>query len=471
MIDDWLLSMIYAAWLAASTMPLGFMIGSSCSQCCGGCGVADGKPREDPTDGVWFFYGSSTTSKPGGSASTSEQQDWANICNWYSNKTTAPGSYSNLVTTLNKRALSLPPSNAVVHIYTTVTTTNSGPVTVKQAFFRQSSKFTGGSELTATEAPQGTDFLDNSQNDGSTINGGARFVSSGTKNINHAVVNGGATFSGASVNDDSTVNGGATFSGTSKNQNGAVVNDGASFSNSAQNFESVVNGGATFNGLSSNGFFNAVLAISYSGTVNDGAIFNDSSENDGEGVVNGGAVFNDLATNRFAACIVNDGAEFNDEAINNGEINGGATFNSLSANLGDVNGGAVFNNDSYNWDVVNDGAIFNDSSKNGRSAVSGFVPGTVNDGATFNDTAENDSGFFSPSTVNGGAVFNGNSVNRGIVNGGATFNDAACSRRTTGNFAATPCTRKFVAHPTDLPTCNGTAPDGCANAADTCGCG
>jgi len=48
MIDDWLLSLLYTAWLTASTMPLGFMLGSSCSPCCGGCGVADGKPRTDP---------------------------------------------------------------------------------------------------------------------------------------------------------------------------------------------------------------------------------------------------------------------------------------------------------------------------------------------------------------------------------------------------------------------------------------
>lgn len=34
MIDDWLLSLPYAAWLTASTMPLGLMLGSSCSPCC-----------------------------------------------------------------------------------------------------------------------------------------------------------------------------------------------------------------------------------------------------------------------------------------------------------------------------------------------------------------------------------------------------------------------------------------------------
>lgn len=34
MIDDWILSLNYAAWLAASTMPLGFMLGSPCSPCC-----------------------------------------------------------------------------------------------------------------------------------------------------------------------------------------------------------------------------------------------------------------------------------------------------------------------------------------------------------------------------------------------------------------------------------------------------
>ena len=413
MIDDWLLSLIYAAWLAASTMPLGFMLGSSCSPCCGGCGVADGKPRTDPKDegtwvpsgtwrgvgGVtwtftanpgdesgetWFFYGSSSTSRVGGSASTAEQRDWGNICNWYSSKTTAPSSTSGLPAAFDKRATRLPPDDAVVHVYTSVSTASVGPQTVKNIYFWQFGDFLSSSEVTSTAAAH--DSM-----------GGAVF-NVGADNL--GTVNGGATFNDSSFNA-STVNGGATFNASSYNGFGAF---------------GTINDGATFYDISVN-----------VGTVNDGGTFYDSSANGlgsaGTGTVNNGATFYDSSANNF-----------------NGTINGGATFNDSSINnrSGLLDGG-----------IVNDGATFNNSSNNS---------GTVNGGATFNDSSFND---FPP--LSGPGV--------GRVNGGATFNDAACSRRSTGGFSAVPCTRKFVAHPTDLPTCNGTAPDGCANAADTCGCG
>jgi hypothetical protein len=139
---------------------------------------------------------------------------------------------------------------------------------------------------------------------------------------------------------------------------------------------------------------------------------------------------------------------------------GGAVFNNNSENSGTVNGGAVFNNFSDNFDTVNDGATFNDDARNLNN-------GTVNGGAVFNDDADNGG------TVNDGATFNDDArqLTIGTVNGGATFNDAACSEQATGFIFLGLCNRKFVAHPTDLPTCNGTAPDGCANSGDTCGCG
>jgi len=340
-----------------------------CRPCCAteGCGVSDGKPRTDPKDegtwvpsgtwtgvgGVtwtftpnpgdesgetWFFFGSTTTSKPGGLANAAERRDWGNICNWYSNKTTTPSSTSSLSTVLNKRATRLPPADAVVHIYGQVDTRSVGDQTVKHAYFWSGTlfgDFAGGSGLTATLSAH-----------------------------------------------DST---------------GGVV-----FNASSVNLRSEVNGGATLNDSSDN----------LTGTINGGAVFNSASDNTGSSVVNGGATFNDFARN--------------------------------------VTGG-----------IVNDGAIFNNSSAN-------ISAGVVNNGATFNDTSSNSS-----ATVNGGATFNDQSFNNalGTVNGGATFNDDSCSQRIKGDFFAVPCTRQFVTHPTDLPTCNGTAPAGCDNAADTCGCG
>ena len=369
--------------------------------CCGsGCEVADSKPRTDPANegtwvpsgtwrgagGVtwaftanpgddsgetWFFYGSASTSKAGGGATGFEQQDWGNICNWYSNKTTSPSTTTGLPSAFDKRAARLPPVDAVVHIYTPVNTFFTvGPQTVQYAYFWALSSFISGSEITSTAAAhdsvRGAVFNDSS--------------------INQGIVNGGAVFNDSSFNVG-TVNGGAVFNDISKNSGSGLV--------SSSNL-GIVNGGAVFNDSSEN------FAI-----VNGGAVFNDSSNNLNE--VNGGAVFNDTSDNRFSS-----------------SVNGGAVFNDSSDNLGIVNGGAVFNHSSNNFDTVNGGATFNDSSKHTEFAT---------------------------------------------VNGGAVFNDAACSERKTGSFFSVPCDRKFVAHPTDLPTCNGSAPDGCASSADTCGCG
>ena len=432
-----------------------------CRPCCGepGCGVPDGRPRTDPKDegtwvpsgtwtgvgGVtwtfvpnpgdesgetWFFYGSASSSKPGGGATVAEQRDWGNICNWYSSKTSSPSSTSNLnlITVLNKRATRLPPTTAVVHIYSPVNTTTVGPQTVKNAYFWGSASLADASELTASSSAHDS-------------SGGVVF-----NGLSSSVV--------AQNEDGSTVNGGATFNVWSRNAPGAVVNGGAVFnggiSTDVLGYNSgVVNGGAVFNRRA----YNSSISGSPPAVVNGGAVFNNSSNN--RGVVNGGAVFNDTALNEgtFSVAEVNDSAEFFDSSRNRL----GAT----------VNGGSIFWDGSLNERAtVNGGAIFHNSSKN-----SGATDAVVNDGATFNDTSEN------IGTVNDGATFNGSSKNKGIglavgtVNGGAVFNDSACSERVVGSFFASPCTRKFVAHPTDLPTCNGTAPAGCDNSADTCGCG
>jgi hypothetical protein len=447
MLDDWLLSLFYAAWLAASTMPLGFMLGSSCSPCCG-CGVADGKPRTDPKDEgtwvpsgtwatsvtwtftanpgdesgeTWFFYGSASTSRVGGFATGEEQRDWGNLCNWYSNKTTSPSTTSGLPGAFDKRATRLPSETAVVHIYTNVNTV--GTRAVKSAYFWSNADLWLGSELLATSLAHDS-F-------------------------------GGCVFSDSSQND-ATINGGATFTESSRNVSTGIVNDGATFYDTSQNI-GTVNGGATFYDSSENDF----VTGGFSGTVNGGAVFNDTAANIAS-TVNGGATFYDSSYNSSPDGIVNGGAEFFDSSYNT---------------IGTINDGATFNNSSQNNGVVNDGATFNDNSLN--VGTTGTY-GVVNGGATFNDSSKNDIGFAASGTVNGGAVFNDNSVNRATqfgseatVNGGATFNDAACSERTTGlpvNCPGGANRRRFVAHPTDLPTCNGTAPIGCT-AGSTCGCG
>lgn len=194
-----------------------------------------------------------------------------------------------------------------------------------------------------------------------------------------------------------------------------------------------------------------------------GVVLNNSTKN--SGLVGGGALFNSSSNNATlmgGEPWVDGGATFNNTTYNVGRVNGGATFNSTARCLAgsSVYDGATLNNSSYieRGASVYGGATFNNTSYN---------DGSIGDGAIFNNDSEN------RWTVSGGATFNDNSYNLvgATVNGGATFNDAACTRRTRGVFAATPCTRLFVTHDTDLPTCNGTAPNGCNNAADTCGCG
>ena len=316
-------------------------LAENCACCEESCQVSDGKPRTDPknegtwipsgswatqnvlwtfnaTPGdaeTWFFYGSSASSKPGGGATLAEQRDWWNICNWYSSRTTTPGAVSPLPGSLDKRATRLPSSNAIVHVYTSVTTQSLGPATVRAIYFWAGSEHLAGSTINTTASVFDSDY-------------GAAFRFSGTRN---------------------------------------------------------------------------------SGSINNGSVFVGGSINAPTGVVSGGATFVD--------------------SVNQGVVNGGADFLSNALNSSDG-------------------------------------PGVVNDGATFslsNNFA----------TVNGGAVFSNGSFqgSLGVVNGGATFNDTSCSFKFVGSSFSTPCTRRFVAHPTDLPTCNGTAPSGCADPANNCGCG
>ena len=165
-------------------------------------------------------------------------------------------------------------------------------------------------------------------------------------------------------------------------------------------------------------------------TINGGATFFRYTENSSNSVVNDGAVF--MLSGSRNSGTVNAGATFLDGAENHGTINGGALFD-----------GSAIGNPPLNYGTVEGGADF----------VTGinFDYGIVNGGATFSSFSRNHE--------------------HGLVNGGAVFNDTSYSLRAVGNFYDTPCSRKFVAHPTDIPTCNGTAPAGCDNVADTCGCG
>lgn len=321
------------------------MLGGPCSSCCGErCGVEDKPFASAGSQGSWipsgqwytpgvndtvswsfseesqntyFFYGSATTSRPGGGADLASRRDWTNPCNWYTAKTTAPSVFSTVATDLSHRATRVPPADAVVHVYTDVSTESMPGLEaiVSNAYFWGTASLLFGSTITATlpayDSTGGIVFSRrsylgdvNSGNSG-TINGGATFDLNqlGASVSFTGVVNGGARFLRGAENAG-TVSGGAEFYSLGRNLAGAVINGGATFfwgsnqgtvNDSATFFVGgnfgVVNGGALFYGSTSNGD----IRTSQSGIVNGGASFYDSSRNAANSVVNGIAIFNDAA--------------------------------------------------------------------------------------------------------------------------------------------------------------------------------
>lgn len=443
---------------------MGYMFGTPCSPLCNDCGCAfpysdpDKERLYEPSGGwalsvflqpnsarpiwtesqtvgsnTWFFHGGPLYSNANGNATAEEQTDWGNLCNWYAVRP-LPISITALgFTPPVRRATRLPPQDAIVHILTSVSTVSVGPQTVATAYFwGGGTRLLAGSEITATQpayqTTHNTVFAYLAVNEG-IVNGGAFFWDQSSNTGTGAVVNGSASFENYSKNDDhATVNGGASFKSFSTNSNDAVVDGNATFEdNSSNDSDASVTGDATFN--NSNNASDA--------TVNGNATFENLSGNLG-GIVDGNAVFDESTNGGFLA---------------SGQVSGDATFISGSANRGNVDGNATFTDSSNLFaGVVGGLATFNSTGSN---------DGTVNGGAVFNDATYNSG------TVNGGATFNDNSFHfQGVVNGGATFNDAACSLQASGSGA----TRVFIAHPTDLPVCNGTAPPG-SDASATCGCG
>lgn len=483
MIDDPLTLLSLGIWLMAAGMyPLGFLFGA-CSACCGkSCEVADGKARTDPKDEgtwvpsgswpsvtwtfapnpgdeggeTWFFFGSAATSKTGGGATVAEQQDWNNICNWYSNNTSQPRFFTTV--SLNKRATRLPPENAVIYVYTPLNT--NGPRVVKSAYFLRPDAIFGrvglvaGSDLTTTEAAHGTTMgsvLLHMNNEG-TIRNGAAFLGyatgqSGARNLVGAVVNGGAFFDFRASNWGTVNDGGefrrASFNGLNPSRS-ATVNGGGLFVGTV-NYD-IVNDGAEFDGTTAG---ESIGTTRNGGTVNGGADFISAVN---QAFVNGGAFFsappgflltNQVGSNQFSGT-VNGGAEFTNYAANAGTVNDGAVLRDNAQNGFQVNGTAG---------VVNGGAEFLGSSRNEASGV-------VNGGAVFRNTSRNECrrGLGGCVIGQGGVAGAG-----GTVNDGATFEDDACTTRFIFLGA-------YTAHPTDIPTCNGTAQPG-SPLPNECGCG
>lgn len=302
-------------------------------------------PYSPETPGnTWFFSGS-----PDGGTSAAERiaSDWFNPCNWWSHRTVAPSepraSGSGVDGSFTKRATRLPPSDAVVHIYTDLVI--SSPVSVQAAYFWRKN----GAQGEGSGSPR---------NLYNRLRGGT-MVATGT------VYGADAGF----WLEDTSIT--ASVSPVELNGNVALRRQTRVqpplFPNT--DFGFVINGDVD-------------MKVGGSGP---GILL--------RGTVNGYVEARDRSTVRAT-------------------INGGAK-------------------------------LYNDSTMDG---------GTISGGAEFYDTSR-----FTACTF-GVAPFTGQ------VNGGATFFDDArsCCVIDSGG-------RKFSAHPTELPTCSGTAPAGTPNVS-SCGC-
>jgi hypothetical protein len=311
--------------------------------------------REEAGPGsTWFFYGSPGTSlaDPGfQGASVEQQQDWGNLCNWYSFKSTAPeAGRDNVGTSLLRRATRLPDENATVHIYSTVSTANVGPQTVRRAYFwpeGQRSVFASTTcDITCTGTIEGI----------TSASCGALFYN----RINLGRIAGGAAFIGMFINTVNFLelvvcaNGGNATAPNYDNSTGEVVGD-ALFCGNAQNL-SVVTGTAYFYGRRArNGVASQDFPIGL-GYVSNGAVFWGGNN---VGIVDGGSVFRSWSGNPVGVVTGNQQSFF-PNPVRVGVVSGGALFFDNSVNTGQVFGGAVFNDEAQNRFTVEGGAVFND---------------------------------------------------------------------------------------------------------------
>jgi hypothetical protein len=388
-------------------------------------------PREQAGPGnTWFFFGSATTSAPGRRATAAEIYDWGNICNWYSDKAGEPpfavSSISGFANQFPKRANRLPPSNAVVHMYSPFTTSSVGPQTVKQMYVWE--------ELDAQSiTPSSLDF---------NVTATTPFPQITEMDI--SVLFRGRLSASKILTNRGTIGGGALFLNAC---NGLA---GVSF---FANGRGTVNGSAMFSSPSS-------LFMNF-GTINGDGWFYGGTSN---GRVNNGASVDRLGR------VVRD-AKFFQNSRNWYRVEGKATFRGESSNQGGRVGGlAEFFDESRNFGELSS-ADFYDNSINDIDEVFLQFKEDVTVDAVFRNNSIN------RGLVSGSAVFFDNTRNNflGRVLGTATFNDAACSEARAGIIdpVTQECRLFFSANNNDPASviCNGSAPRACDDLFATCGCG
>lgn len=421
-----------------------------CRPCCGETLVCDDKPLYEPvltgdsSFGTWgpagtvpagspggkiyYFYGSAATSRPGGGASTAEQEDWNNLCNWYSER--RAGSPYQWTSSFTKRPSTTPPTDATVFIYTPISLNQ--PRTVVAAYFIGTvgvePVLKAGDTLTCT---------------------GSAYDSPGG-----AVFHGGGTVAG-------TLNTGAKFSYVVK-FSGAMTGNAEFISSTGMLAGAYVDGNVTIPAAGSHNVTWYCLTGSPGSYVKTGTITGNVS-NLGAGLIAYGVVVGGSWTSSASCdvgyCDISDVSTLYygtfDECIHTGALtmyNNASSRHAVAGTSVTCNGFSVFSGTSSGailmWDssqtetpLSGTNVTYNNTSK--MSAASPVTTVNLSGTATFYDSSNTTSGYGAyPDVVSGSvvfndssrhdvgdiqttAVFNGASKCSSDISGAATFNDSA----------------------------------------------
>ena len=488
-------------------------------------GPASTVPGGSPGGKIYYFYGSAATSRPGGGASVAEQEDWDNLCNWYSARAT--GSPYQWTSSFFRRPSTAPPTDATVIIYTP--TSLNQPRTVVAAYFigtvGVSAVLKAGDTLTCTGAaynsPGGAVFhgpgtVAGTLNTGvkfsyavkfaGTMTGNAEFISA-TGMLPGAYIDGNATIPSAGSHNvtwycltgsppayvkTGTITGSVSNLGAGLIALGVVV--GGSWTSSAScdvgycdisgtstlyygTFDDCIHTGALemYNTAASR---YAVAGTSvtcsgfsaFSGTSSGAIVMWDTSAT--ETPLSGTNVTYNNTSKMY-------GSTAGYPSVGDVNLSGTATFydSSNTASAGaypNVVAGSVVFNDSSRHDVgdIQTSAVFNGASKC-SAAISGA--------ATFNDSSWWYYGEIGTATFNDSANIHGlgNELPGTVPNycGTATLNDGLCTTRTAASShlgcVTGPPDYKFLVVPklSGTQTCNGGAPPwDCYPDTPACGC-
>lgn len=275
----WLASAVALA-LSSGVYPLGLMLGSQDCICCT-CNGEDPREFGDPTPfstGTWYYW----------SGSPYSFGNWYDLCNWYTEK---PGPVESVGTGFTRRAESLPPPGATIHVYSHVSIDDDGKATsetVHKAYFWDAglagTLYCSTAEFnTVSRYPFALPTVTFGAFNAGTIYGTVRFESKAT--TSPSLWNFPWTYS----RNEGTINGDVEFIGSANN---GTVNGAARFYNGevvplpGKEEPDVVNGRLSSNGgkISSGYFYGGSF---HSGEANYAEFYDDSRAASQDGILPG----------------------------------------------------------------------------------------------------------------------------------------------------------------------------------------